>query len=364
MTPENLLANMPTVLLPLSPELTVDISAWLLAIGIFLALNTLFYVLKHVIIQRLARLAARTKVNFDEVIIESIQGIRPWVYSIVSIVIAAAVFNLPETVRLGMFGVMYAALVWQAIEIVLTVLRHLIASFMRRQESEADTDEAQIKTTTQMIVLLARIVLWSLGGLFVLSNLGIEVTSLIAGLGIGGIAVAFALQGILSDLFASFSIYFDKPFRIGDFINVGEDWGTVEKIGIKSTRLRTLLGEELVVSNAELTTARVHNYKNMQERRIVKHFGITYETPPALVRQVPDIIKASFEANAGGRLDRVHFTEFGDFALMFELVYFVESADYNEYLRIQHEFNLDLLERFAAEGIEFAYPTQTIFTKK
>jgi len=362
MTPDNLLASMPTVLLPLSAELTIDITNWVLALGIFLALNTAFYLLKHIVIQRLVWLAARTKVTFDEVLVAAIQGIRPWVYSIVSVVVAAGVFNLPEVVHLVMFGAMYVALVWQAIEIVLTVINHVVGNFVRRQDNGV-TDEAQVKTTAQMITLLARIVLWSLGGLFVLSNLGIEVTSLIAGLGIGGIAVAFALQGILSDLFASFSIYFDKPFRIGDFINIGDDWGTVEKIGIKSTRLRTLLGEELVVSNAELTTARVHNYKKMEERRIVSHFGITYETPPALVRQVPNIIKASFAANDGGRLDRVHFTTFGDFALIFELVYFVESADYDEYLRIQHEFNLDVLERFAQHGIEFAYPTQTIHTK-
>lgn len=362
MTPDTLLASLPNVTVPLAFGITIDVTKWLLALGIFIGINLVFYVVKHIILNRLEGLAARTSIAFDDVVIAAVRGIRPWVYSVVSIVIAAAVFELPETIRLIMFGVMYAALVWQAIEIVLIVLRYVIANFMRSQDTE-DTDEAQVTTTTQMIVLLARIVLWTLGGLFVLSNLGIEVTSLIAGLGIGGIAIAFALQGILSDLFASFSIYFDKPFRIGDFINIGDDWGTVEKIGIKSTRLRTLLGEELVVSNAELTTARVHNYKKMQERRIVTHFGVTYETSPELVRKVPDIITASFAANDGGRLDRVHFTSFGDSALIFELVYFVESADYNEYLHIQHEFNLDLLERFAKHGIEFAYPTQTIHTK-
>lgn len=362
MTPDTLLASLPSTVVPLAFGITIDITKWLVALAVFVGINAVFYVIKHIVLNRLERLAARTSIAFDDVVIEAVRGIRPWVYSIVSIVIAAAIFELPDTVRIIMFGAMYAALVWQAIEIVLIVLRYVIKNFMRSQDVE-DVDDAQITTTTQMIILLARIVLWTLGGLFVLSNLGIEITSLIAGLGIGGIAVAFALQGILSDLFASFSIYFDKPFRIGDFINIGEDWGTVEKIGIKSTRLRTLLGEELVVSNAELTTARVHNYKKMEERRIVSHFGITYETSPELVRQVPDIIKQSFAANDGGRLDRVHFTSFGDFALIFELVYYVESADYNEYLNIQHEFNLDLLERFASHGIEFAYPTQTIHTK-
>jgi small-conductance mechanosensitive channel len=205
--------------------------------------------------------------------------------------------------------------------------------------------------------------LWVLGGLFILSNLGIEVTSLIAGLGIGGIAVAFALQGILSDLFSSFSIYFDKPFRIGDFIVIGTDSGIVERIGIKSTRIRTLQGEELVVSNAELTTARVQNFKKMQERRIVTNFGITYETDAQLLRQVKSVVQDIFGCIDGAKLDRVFFTTFGDSALQYEVVYFVSSSEYAEFLRVQEEFNIALFEKFAELGIDFAYPTQTIYTK-
>jgi small-conductance mechanosensitive channel len=212
--------------------------------------------------------------------------------------------------------------------------------------------------------LLAKIVLWVLGIIFVLSNIGIEVTSLIAGLGIGGIAIAFALQGVLSDLFASFSLYLDRPFRIGDFIVIGNDAGTVEKIGIKTTRIRTLQGEELVVSNTELTTTRVQNFKKMEERRIVMKFGITYETPQDKIELVDPTVEAIFAEIDGARLDRVHFESFGDFALIFELVYHVENSSYDEFMDIQETFNMALLRKFAELGIEFAYPTQLVYHRE
>jgi small-conductance mechanosensitive channel len=243
-------------------------------------------------------------------------------------------------------------------------VKFLTTNFLEKDEDNDGVVDPNSATASNMVTLMARIALWSLGVLFVLSNLGIEITSLIAGLGIGGVAIAFALQGILGDLFASVSLYFDKPFRIGDFIVIGTDSGTVEKIGIKTTRIRTLQGEELVVSNNELTTARVQNFKKMDERRIVTQFGITYETPQEQVHEVPGIVERIFNDLDGGRFDRAHFVSFGDSALIFEVVYYVESSDYTQYLNIQQAFNFDLLKRFAEIGIEFAYPTQTIYTKQ
>jgi len=193
--------------------------------------------------------------------------------------------------------------------------------------------------------------------------MGIEVTSLIAGLGIGGVAIAFALQGILSDLFASFSIYFDKPFRIGDFITVGTDSGTVQKIGIKTTRIKTLQGEELVISNAELTTARVQNFKKMQERRGSLQFGVTYETASDKVKGINTTVEQIFESLKMGRLDRVHFTSFGDSALIFDVVFYSESAAYADFLDLQQAFNFALMDKFAKDGVEFAYPTQVVYLK-
>lgn len=340
-----------------------DFRPLMAAVLVVVALNIIFWTVRQVVISRLKALSSRTHTDFDDAMIGAVAGIRAWVYTIVSIFVALQFVTVPETIDKGITAIFLFAVAWQCIEIAATFVDYFA---VRLLEKDADGDgvvDPNAATASHMVTLLARIVLWVLGILFVLSNLGIEITSLIAGLGIGGIAVAFALQGILSDLFASFSLYFDKPFRIGDFIVIGTDSGTVEKIGIKSTRIRTLQGEELVVSNAELTTARVQNFKKMSERRIVVQFGITYETPQDKVKMVPDIVKRIFEALNGGRLDRVHFTTFGDSSLVFEVVYFVESSNYTKYLDIQQAFNFDLMARFAEVGIEFAYPTQTIYTK-
>lgn len=355
----------------LMPDLTytipyygaVNFDIFLAAGAVFLGLTGFFWLLRMVVLQRLRGWAQKTSARFDDVLIAAVEDIKAWVYSLIALYAALQFFPLPELVDLILRGVFYFAIVWQAINAAGHFIEYFTTSFLEKDEDGDGEVDPNAATASHLVTLLAKIALWALGGLFVLSNLGIEVTSLIAGLGIGGIAIAFALQGVLGDLFASFSIYFDKPFRIGDFISVGNDSGTVEKIGIKSTRLRDLQGEELVISNAELTAARVHNYKKMEERRIVTQFGITYETPQERVKEVPGVVERIFGALDGARLDRVHFTTFGDSALIFEVVYYIETADYTEYLDLQQRFNFDLMTRFAELGIDFAYPTQTIYTK-
>lgn len=366
---ENLEANAVTALLPeMSYNLpyvgTIDIRLFVAAGAVFVGLTAIFWVIRIVILQRARQLAQKTSGTFDDVIVDAVEGIKVWVYSLVAFYAAMQFFTLPETPDLILSGIFYFAVVWQGIKVASCFITYFTQKFIEKDEDGDGQIDPNAKTAAEMISLIATIVMWALGILFVLSNLGFEVTSLLAGLGIGGIAVAFALQGVLSDLFASFSIYFDKPFRIGDFIVIGTDSGTVEKIGIKTTRIRTLQGEELVVSNAELTTARVQNFKKMQERRIVTQFGVTYETHQEHVKEIPGIVKRVFEALDGGRLDRVHFTTFGDSALIYEVVYYVESSDYTEFLGIQQAFNFDLMERFAEIGIDFAYPTQTIYHKQ
>lgn len=333
------------------------------AAAVFCLLTFFFWLLRMVVLRQVKKLATKTKGEFDDVIVSSIENIRVWVYTIVALYASVQFFALPEIVERIFAGVFYFTVVWQVIEIISCFVDFMTSHYLEKDEDGDGIIDPNSATASNMVTLLARIVLWSLGTLLVLSNIGIEVTSLIAGLGIGGVAVAFALQGVLGDLFASFSLYFDKPFRIGDYIVIGSDSGTVEKIGIKTTRIRTLQGEELVVSNTELTTARVQNFKKMQERRVVANFGVTYETPQEKVHQIPDVVKQIFDALDGGRLDRVHFTAFGDSALIFEVVYYVESADYVDYLNIQQGFNFDLMKRFAEMSVDFAYPTQTIYTK-
>lgn len=341
-----------------------DFTPYVLALVLFALLTAAFKILKMVVIARLQVLSKKTSTDIDDVLIEAVDGIRPWAYTLVALFISLQTFVLPEKLDQVLKGIVLFVVVWQGIEIAVRLIEYGVQRFVEKDLDGDGVVDPNSATASDMIKLMSRIVLWAMGGLFVLSNLGIEVTSLIAGLGIGGIAVAFALQGILSDLFASFSIYFDKPFRIGDYVVIGTDSGTVERIGIKSTRIRTLQGEELVVSNAELTTARVQNFKKMQERRISFQFGITYETPHDKVKEVLGMVERIFGAVEKARLDRVHFTTFGDSALIYEVVYFVESSDYTEYLNIQQAVNFELMDKFAETGIEFAYPTQTVLVKQ
>jgi small-conductance mechanosensitive channel len=212
-----------------------------------------------------------------------------------------------------------------------------------------------------LVGFVMRLVVWTAVLLVLLDNLGVDITALVAGLGVGGIAVALAAQNILGDLFASLSIVLDKPFVVGDFIAIGEFLGSVEHVGLKTTRLRSLSGEQVVFSNADLLGSRVRNYGRMFERRVLFSLGVTYQTPPDKMRRIPVMIREIVESQDRVRFDRAHFQGFGDFALLFEVVYYVLSREYNVHMDIQQSINMTLLERFAAEGIEFAYPTQTVF---
>lgn len=365
---DSLSANVVNTLLPnIAYEVpgigSVDLTSLIAVTVAFFVLVFVFWFLRRVVLAKIKSITHKIPSNFDDTLIDALENVKGWVFTLIAFYIALQAFNLPVAVDAVTTGIFYLVLVWQAINIATRLLNYFTTSFIERSNEDGGGVDPNAKTASQMITLMARITLWVLGALFVLSNLGVEVTSLIAGLGIGGIAIAFALQGVLGDLFASLSIYLDKPFRIGDFIVVGSDMGTVEKVGIKSTRIRTLQGEELVISNTELTSVRVQNFKKMEKRRVVMRFGVTYDTPQQKLREIPVIITRIFEVLEGATLDRAHFASFGDSALIYEMVYFVESSDYNKFMDIQQEFNFDLIRRFAEVEISFAYPTQTIYTK-
>ncbi|MDG6218439.1 MAG: mechanosensitive ion channel family protein, partial [Candidatus Thermoplasmatota archaeon] len=199
--------------------------------------------------------------------------------------------------------------------------------------------------------------------LLILYAFGLNLSGAVVGLGIGGIAIALALQNILSDLFSALTIYFDRPFEIGDFVIIDPDLGTVKKIGMVSTRIQTLQGEELVVSNRELISTRIRNFKQMQKRRIVFGFGVIYATPLSKLEKIPGIVKKIIDSIEIADVDRVHFKEFGNFSLNFEVVYYIKSRDYAIYMDTQQEINFKIKEAFEKEGIEMAFPTQTIFVK-
>ncbi len=225
--------------------------------------------------------------------------------------------------------------------------------------SEDHSDPASI-TVVALLHFISRIVIWVVVFLLVLDNAGVNITALIAGLGVGGIAVALAVQNVLGDLFASLSIVLDRPFVVGDFIKVGDLMGTVERVGLKSTRLRSLTGEQLVLSNGDLLSSRIQNYQKLQERRIQFGFGVLYDTTVSQLRAVREVVREVIDGEAEARFDRAHFKGFGDSSLDFEVVYFVKRPEYNLYMDVQERINLGLIERLGAMGVGFAFPTRTL----
>ncbi|MDH5648033.1 MAG: mechanosensitive ion channel family protein [Gammaproteobacteria bacterium] len=230
------------------------------------------------------------------------------------------------------------------------------------RQRQLEKDPASV-TTLNVLNFIGKISLWVVILLLVLDNLGVNITALVAGLGVGGIAIALAVQTILSDLFASLSIVLDKPFVVGDFLIVGDLLGSVEHVGLKTTRLRSLSGEQLVFSNSDLLNSRIRNYGRMFERRVSFDLGVTYQTSREKLLIIPEIIREAVEKQEQTRFDRSHFKEYGDSALIYESVYFVLGSDYNQYMDIQQAINLHIHERFEREGIEFAYPTRSVFVK-
>jgi small-conductance mechanosensitive channel len=204
---------------------------------------------------------------------------------------------------------------------------------------------------------IVRIIIWAIGAVFLLDNLGFDISAVIASLGIGGLAIAFAAQGVLGDLFSYFSIILDRPFSLGDFINVGDIFGTVEYIGIKTTRIKSIGGEQVIIANTDLTSSRIRNFKHMTRRRIAFNLGVLYETPQEKLAMLPVIIQQIIDSQEFTTFDRAHFLSYGDFSLNYEIVYYVESGDYALSMDIQQKINLAIFEAFAQEKIEFAYLT-------
>ncbi|HJV53974.1 MAG TPA: mechanosensitive ion channel family protein [Noviherbaspirillum sp.] len=255
----------------------------------------------------------------------------------------------------------YAWIIVLVTQIALWANRFISVAVQRAFEQHRQTNPSGA-THLMVAGLVARIVLWSLAALVALDNLGFNITTLMASLGIGGIAVALAVQNILGDIFSSVSIALDKPFVIGDFIVVDGYMGTVEYVGLKTTRIRSLGGEQIVFSNTELLKNRIRNYKRMQERRVLFEFGIAYETPLEEIERIPRMVESIVrEREPDTRFDRAHFRSYGESALQFEVVYYVLDPDYNKYMDIQQKINQELLRRFRERGIGFAHPIRTLY---
>lgn len=334
-----------------------SIQNWLISLSILLAGILMIAIFKRVVLKRIKVWAFRSETTFDDFLISNFEkSVVPLTY--------LAVFRLALNVLLigpKAVSILHVAtllyITFFVLRVITSVVKKFIFSFIKNYENR-DTEEKQAKG----LLLIINIIIWILGIVFIIDNLGYNVTTLITGLGIGGIAIALAAQTILGDLFSYFVIFFDRPFEIGDFIIVEDNMGSIEYIGIKTTRIRTLGGEQLICSNTYLTNSRVHNYKRMEQRRIVFKLGVTYQTSTELVKMIPGIVNEIIESTKDVRLDRGHFSGFGNFSLDFEFVYYILSAEYNVFMDKQQEIYLEILARFESEGIDFAYPTQTLFT--
>ncbi|NIN11522.1 MAG: mechanosensitive ion channel [Gemmatimonadales bacterium] len=314
----------------------------------------------RVLVKQLAALSERTETGWDDLVSGILRKTKLVFIVVVAIFVASLVLTLPSEVGQLLTSVTVIALLAQGGIWATAAISFWLDRYRKRQAPE---DRAAVTTVTAM-GFVGKLVLWSVVLLLALENLGVDVTTLVAGLGVGGIAVALAVQNVLSDLFASLSIVLDKPFVIGDFLVIDSYLGTVEHIGIKTTRLRSLSGEELIFSNTDLLGSRIRNYGRMSERRVVFTVGVTYETPREKLEKIPQIIQQAVEAQDGTRFDRSHFMKFGDFSLDFETVYYVQVPDYKTYMDIQQAINLQLCARFEEDGIAFAYPTQTLYVSK
>ena len=335
------------------------IQSYLIAAGIFIFGLILVKVLEKIVLYRLKKWAAKTETTIDDLLIKSVEkSIIPLLFygifysAITSLTFVERVSRIIEIASL--FIVTFFIVRFVSSSIMFT-----ISYFIKKQER----GEEKARQLRGMTVLI-NIFVWVIGIVFIMGNLGFDISAVIAGLGIGGIAIALAAQTILGDLFSYFVIFFDRPFEVGDYITVQDKAGTVEYTGIKTTRIRALTGEQLVFSNTDLTNSRIHNFKKMQERRVLFKLTIVYQTPASSLEEIPKIVRGIIEKHTDVRFDRGHFSSYGDFSLNFEFVYFVISADYVKYMDTHQAINLEIYKEFEKRGIEFAYPTQTLYLNK
>ncbi len=339
-----------------------SVREWLIALSIFLGVYIGLRVARMFSVKRLRVFVKKTSAEWDDFLVDLLDSTKSFFFLLVSMIVAASFLEIPDSgwkILRSTFviGVLFQALMWgqEVIEFIIEV---------NLEKRKAQKSDPSLATTFGALRFLLRLALYGLIALMVFDNLGFNITALITGLGVGGIAVALATQNILGDLFASLSIVLDKPFIVGDYIELGTNKGHVEKIGIKSTRLRGINGEQVIVSNNDLLSSRIHNFGRIRERRIVQTVGVSYGTSQQALIDIPKLLKSIVEAAPKARFERAHFKSFGESALNFEFVYFVESGEFGDYIDSEQLINFRILESFKNQKIEFAYPTRTIFLQK
>jgi len=334
--------------LPISNHWFFD---YFVAFIVFLISILILRLFEKFVIHGLRKFTKRTEFSFDDVIAAMLDSIGWPLYILIALYVSFRYVNLPEIVSQYFPTLLYIVVAFYIAKAI-----SVLIDFISKKTLEKDKEDGQIDNPgVKLLAKFLKIILWAVAFITVLKGLGYNISTIAATLGIGGIAVAFALQNILSDIFASFSIYIDKPFRTGDFIVIGNEMGTVKSIGIKSTRLQSLTGEELVISNKELTESRIHNFGILEKRRISFNITISHDTPNTKLRKIPKLIKDIFKNIELVEPDRVYFKEIGEYGLVYEVVYFFASSDYAKYIKAKEQINLKIKSALEKEKIEMVY---------
>lgn len=325
---------------------------WLVALAILAVSLIVIRFIRYFVLKHLKKWSASTSATWDDLLVIGIERLVVPVLYVGSLYFAISTLDLSPKADKVIHIIYLAALTFFILRLVSAVFRRLLTKFAYRE------NQASGEQSVSGLMIILNIVIWIIGIIFLIDNLGYNVTTLITGLGIGGIAVALAAQTILGDLFSYFAIFFDKPFEIGDSITIGDQSGTVEKIGIKTTRIRTLSGDQLICSNSDLTNSRVNNFKRLENRRIVFTLRVVYNTPSEVLEEIPGIVKAIIDKQPQVEYGRGHLAALGDWSLNFDFVYNVLSPDYGLYMDVQHAIYMEIVKVFKEKSICFAFPTQ------
>ncbi len=330
---------------------------WLTTFGATIVFWLALQFIKYITVKKVGKLAEKTETKLDDLAITLLDKTRFYFLIFVAFYYSSKLLVIPPR-----FLLFWQHSIIVAIALQVVVWGNATIEFVFGKDSKIISKEATNSASYGVLGFVSRLVMWSTVLLITLSNLGVNITAIVTGLGVGGIAVALAAQKILGDIFSSFIIVLDKPFEIGDFIVIGEFQGTVEKVGIKTTRFRSLTGEQIIMPNSVVIDSKLRNFKRMEERRVSFKINVEYGTPSDKLEQIPKLVEEILASTQQTRFVFSAFREFTDFSLIFETVYFVESSDYNLYLNVQEKINLAIYKKFADLGIRFAVPVRRMLT--
>lgn len=346
-------------------EAATDFLSWigsgqreaLLAVGLTAGITMLLWFLRWAALKGIVRLPTQDDYSIWALIRRVVGRFHVYFMLAVAFAITDAVLPLPSTVS----GFVQIFFVLASVLQVAEWIQEFAIGYIRRNVHRRSGDATALASAFNIIKWFINFAIWSVALLLILDNVGADVTALLAGLGIGGIAIGIAAQGVFRDVFSSISIVLDKPFQIGDTIRYGETWGDIEDIGLKTTRIRSKTGEQIIISNTNLLEHEIHNMRRMARRRIETGFGVIYQTPPEVADRIPGIVAELVKSVEGVMFDRCSMSGFGPSSLDYALVFYSLNPDFNRSMAAQSKVLLALLRAFKEQGIEFAYPTQTLY---